>query len=285
MKKACTRNKTVENRGTWVELEINKGVMDVNEGIRYTWSYRGLLEEQQHDRLMESASEGNFIRLDHVYWIDAKRHEDGVLNIHPVRFGKDYIYRNFLGSIFVRASDVVSVIYIDGKKDVEWINDAAMWKNPKELFLDHEFGGISCSRPDNAGKKRKTEKVWMELETNKGISFGHDIQSHQWISSYRASLEPKDVKRILENPSDPGFVTLDNVYWFNSKWIDDELRIWPVRYGMDNVGTHRNMLGRQAVRISHIVTLAPLDGEADLQWMEENANRNRRENMVEFIDA
>jgi hypothetical protein len=125
----------------------------------------------------------------------------------------------------------------------------------------------------------------MEIETNKGIAFGHNIHSQQWITSYRASLDSGDVKRIFKNPCNTGFVGLDNVYWFDSKRVNDEVRIWPVRYGMDNVGTHRNMLGRQLIRISHIVTLAPLDGEADLAWMEENAKRNRRENMVEFIDA
>ena len=54
---------------------------------------------------------------------------------------------------------------------------------------------------------------------------------------------------------------------------------------MDNVGTHRNMLGRQFMRISHIVTLSQIDGEADLACMDENAKRNRREKMVEFIDG
>ncbi len=285
MKKAHSTGKAVKNRGVWVELEINKGVVDANEGIRYTWSYRGLLDDQQHRRLMDSPDDCAFLRLDHVYWIDAKRYEVGWLNIHPVRFGKDYLYRNFLGSLFIRACDVVSVSYIDGKKDVEWINDASMWNHPEELFLDHEFGKATGSRPGGAGKNRKTEKVWMELETNKGITFGHNTHNHQWITSFRASLASSDIKRIFERPSDTGFVTLDDVYWFSSKWVNGKLRIWPVRYGIDDVGTHRHMLGRQRIRVSHIVTLAPIDGEVDLAWMEENARQNKREKMVEFIDA
>ena len=130
MGNARSSGKTVEKRGVWIELEINKGVLDVNEGIRYTWFYRGLLDNQQHSKLIDNPDDRSFIRMDHVYWIDAKRHESDGLKIYPVRFGKDYLYRNFLGSLFVRACDVVSLSYIDGKKDVEWINDAAMWKHP-----------------------------------------------------------------------------------------------------------------------------------------------------------
>lgn len=285
MKTSRPSKMTGQKSDFWIQIEINKGVIDLHEGIRYTWSYRGLLDGQQHKRLIDNPDDHAFIRLDHVYWIDAKRHEDGELKIHPVRFGRDYLYRNFLGSLFVRACDVVSVIYLDGKKDLAWINDAARWKHPEELFLDHEHGRLSGSRPQGAIRKGNAGRVWMEIETNKGIAFGHNIHSHQWITSYRASLNPGDVKLIFDRPTDTGFVELDNVYWFDSKWVKGEVRIWPVRYGMDNVGTHRNMLGRQLIRISHIVSLAPIDGEADLAWMEENAKRNRRENMVEYIDA
>ncbi len=285
MKKSLPLKKAKQEVGVWVQIELNKGVIDVNEGLRYTWSYRGLLDDQQHKRLMDSPDEHGFIRLDHVYWIDAKRHEDGELKIHPVRFGKDYLYRNFLGPLFIRACDVVSVIYLDGKKDLAWINDAARWKHPEELFLDHEFGKPTGSKPHGAVRNEDTDRVWMEIETNKGITFGHAIHSHQWITGYRASLASGDVKRIFERPTDTGFVELDNVYWFDSKRVDDEVRIWPVRYGMDNVGTHRNMLGRQLIRISHIVTLAPIDGKADLAWMDENAKRNKREKLPSFIDA
>ncbi len=285
MKASHSSKKAEKKHDVWVEIEINKGVVDLHEGIRYTWSYRGLLDDLQHKRLVNSPDDRGFLRLDNVYWIDAKGHEAGDLKIHPVRFGRDYIYRNFFGPLFVRACDVVSVSYLDGEKDVEWINDAASWKHPEELFLDHEHGRVVQSRPGGVATKGGSGRVWLEIETNKGVTFGHNVPSHHWITSFRASLASGDVKRIFEIPTDTGFVEMDNVYWFNSKWVDGEVRIWPVRYGMDNVGTQRNMTGRQLIRISHIVSLAPMDGEADLAWMEENAERNRREHMVEFIDG
>jgi hypothetical protein len=285
MKMSRPSKKAERKSGVWIQIEINKGVIDLHEGIRYTWSYRGLLDDQQYKKLVDNPDDRGFIRLDHVYWIDIKKHEDGELKIHPVRFGKDYIYRNFLGPLFIRACDVVSVIYLNGKKDLAWINDAARWKHPEELFLDHEHGNPTGSRPHGSVGNADTDRVWMEIETNKGITFGHNIHSHQWITGYRASFASGDIKRIFERPTDTGFVELDNVYWFENKWVNGELRIWPVRYGMENVGSDRNMLGRQLMRISHIATLAPMDGEADLAWMDENAKRNKREKMPKFIDS
>ena len=160
MRKARSTGKAAEKPGVWVELEINKGVVD---GVLFTWPYRGLLAEDQHRMLMESPDSRAFLRLDHVYWIDAKKQKAADLDIYPVRFGKDYLFRNFHGPFFFRACDVVSLCHIDGKKDLAWINDAARWKHPEELFMEHEFGRITASRPGNAVNGRKTEKTWMEI--------------------------------------------------------------------------------------------------------------------------
>jgi hypothetical protein len=107
--------------GLWVELETNKGEDHIDGGVKLTCSYRGLLSVSDFKRLLKHSSDTSFVKLERVYWIDGRVMEEGQLRISPVRFGHDYIYRNFLGPLFLRINQIVAIAPIDGKEDMKWM--------------------------------------------------------------------------------------------------------------------------------------------------------------------
>jgi hypothetical protein len=116
--------------GLWVELETNKGEDHIDGGIKLTCSYRGLLSFSDFKRLLKHSSDTSFVKLEQVYWIDSPVVENGQLRISPVRFGHDYIYRHFLGPLFLRINQIVAVAPIDGEKDREWVEASICAEKP-----------------------------------------------------------------------------------------------------------------------------------------------------------
>lgn len=109
----------------WVEVETNKGTVHAVHGTKFTYSYRGSIEERDFQFLLNESESKRFIKLENVYWIDRDEWIGGELVISPVRFGRDYLYKNFLGPLYLRACDIVSIAPIDGDEDREWMDVAA----------------------------------------------------------------------------------------------------------------------------------------------------------------
>jgi len=118
-------------KSLWVELETNKGEDHYHEGVKLTCSYRGLLSVAHFNRILDHPSDSGFIKLERVYWIDSHSWSGEKLNINPIRFGHDSIYKNFLGAIFLRINQIVAIAPINGEKDIKWIERASKKKEPR----------------------------------------------------------------------------------------------------------------------------------------------------------
>jgi hypothetical protein len=112
--------------GIWVEVETNKGEDHYHEGVKLTCSYRGLLSISDFNRILDHSADSAFVKLERVYWIDDRKWEGKQLRIIPVRFGHDYLYKNFFGPIFLRINQIVAIAPIDGQKDMRWIEKAVI---------------------------------------------------------------------------------------------------------------------------------------------------------------
>jgi hypothetical protein len=113
----------------------------------------------------------------------------------------------------------------------------------------------------------------VELETNKGENHYHE--GVKLTCSYRGLLSMADFNRIIDNPSDTGFVKLERVYWIDEEELDGKkFNIWPVRFGHDD--DYKNFLGPLFLRINQVVAIAPIDGEKDMKWIKSAARNNQR---------
>jgi hypothetical protein len=107
--------------GIWVEVETNKGEDHYHEGVKLTCSYRGLFSISDFNRILDHSADSAFVKLERVFWIDERRWEGRQLRITPIRFGHDGVYKNFLGPLFLRISQIVALAPIDGEKDLKWM--------------------------------------------------------------------------------------------------------------------------------------------------------------------
>jgi hypothetical protein len=117
MKDKKLTNSLNPKEGIWVELETNKGEDHYHEGVKLTCSYRGILSHSDFDRILDHSSDSTFIKLERVYWIENRKWNGERLNITPIRFGHENVYKNFLGPIFLRINQIVALAPIDGAKE------------------------------------------------------------------------------------------------------------------------------------------------------------------------
>jgi hypothetical protein len=116
----------------WVELETNKGEDHYHDEVKLSCSYRGMISLSDFNRILDNPSDPGFVKLERVYWIENVERRGKKINIYPIRFGYDYIYRNFLGSIFLRINQIVALSPIDGKKENRWIEKAFLPSKEKK---------------------------------------------------------------------------------------------------------------------------------------------------------
>ncbi|WP_086930892.1 hypothetical protein [Agarilytica rhodophyticola] len=98
------------------------------------------------------------------------------------------------------------------------------------------------------------ELMWVKIETTKG---NDDI----W--SFKGQILKAVFEGIISNQLNEGYFKLDKVYWITTNYDDngDEYGEKLYQYGKGNLKSHR---GDTYLKIEHLVTIAPIDGEMEL---------------------
>lgn len=133
------------SKRVWVEIETNKGAVHVFEGVQFTCSYRGRIDEHEFNAILEAPESKRFVRLDDVYWIDHDEWVNGELVIWPVRYGRDYLYKHLRGAKYLRVCDIVAMAPIDGDEDREWMDAAAKARDEEREAEKRQAQGDKCS--------------------------------------------------------------------------------------------------------------------------------------------
>ncbi|TVZ37323.1 hypothetical protein P886_1664 [Alteromonadaceae bacterium 2753L.S.0a.02] len=97
--------------------------------------------------------------------------------------------------------------------------------------------------------------IWVQIETTK---------ANDSVWSFKGEMSQRDFKAITDNRRSNGYFKLDKVYWISSSYDDcgNEKGGTLYQYGQENLRAFR---GELYLRIEHLVSIAPIDAELDLE--------------------
>ena len=96
------------------------------------------------------------------------------------------------------------------------------------------------------------DDIWVEIETNKGTPN---------VNSYRGKLSKKNFEAILAQKG--GWVCLQESYWIAEYHDPQQNRMMAQGTLLGRDGIFAHFHGDTYLRIEHIVSVSPLDGEQD----------------------
>lgn len=102
--------------------------------------------------------------------------------------------------------------------------------------------------------------LWVKIETTKGTD-------DTWC--FKGQIEKTVFNRIVSNKLSQGYFKLDNVYWIINQYDDDSNSQEDIlyQYGKDKLDAYN---GELFLRIEHLVSIAPIDGEKELARLNKN---------------
>ena len=98
------------------------------------------------------------------------------------------------------------------------------------------------------------ELIWVRIETTK---------SNNDIWAFKGQISKEVFEGVVCNKLTSGYFKLEKVYWITTQYDDDgnELAEKLYRYGQDKL---KAFAGHLYLRIEHLVSIAPIDGELEL---------------------
>lgn len=102
--------------------------------------------------------------------------------------------------------------------------------------------------------------VWIKIETTK---------SNDDVWSFKGQVLKAVFESIVSNQLTTGYFKLDKVYWVSANYDDEGNRKGEslYQYGKDKLKTHK---GELYLKIEHLVSIAPIDGEMELASFKKN---------------
>ncbi len=101
--------------------------------------------------------------------------------------------------------------------------------------------------------------IWVEFESNK---------STDGIWTIKGQIQKSVFDGIVSNQLTKGYVKLDRVYWVSTQYDDygdpDGQKL--TKYGGE--GKHKDYRGDIYLKVEHIISVSPIDGEAELARFE-----------------
>ena len=107
--------------------------------------------------------------------------------------------------------------------------------------------------------------VWVDIETTKATNR---------VVGYKGQIQKSVFEGIVSNQLTSGYIKLDKVYWTSAKYDDFGSPDGEELFQFGSKGNFIAYLGETFLKIEHLVSISPIDGEADLERFKKNAEKH-----------